>query len=62
MGYDTKKMLVGRFKWIIKKYVSNFAKDFKKYDEDSKMGYFIDVDLEYLEELGQSYNNLPFFP
>ena len=47
--------------WI--KYTSQFNDDFiKNYNEESDEGYFIEVDVQYLEKLHELHNDLPFFP
>ena len=50
-GYPvTKKLTVGSFKWV--KNVSRIDEEFiKNHDENSDIGYFIKVDLEYPKEL-----------
>ena len=44
----------GRFKWL--KSVDNF--DVNSVSENSPIGYILDVDLEYLEKLDKSHNDL----
>ena len=40
-----------------------FKEDFiKNYDENSDIGYFLEVDVEYLKILLNLYNDLPFLP
>ena len=53
------KLPINGFKWIKqKKKKSKFNEDFiNKYDEDSNTGYFLEVDLEYLETF---FNSLRF--
>ena len=34
----------------------------KNYDEENDKGYFLDVDVQYLEKLHKFYNDLPFLP
>ena len=42
---------------------SQFKEDFlKNYDEGNNEGYFIDVDVQYLENLREFYHGLPFLP
>ena len=41
------------------KFDENFI---KKYDEDSKKGYFFEVDVEYSKDLHDLHSNLPFLP
>ena len=45
-----KKLPVGRFKWIDN--LSIFTADFiKNYNENSDIGYFFEVNIEYPKEL-----------
>ena len=42
---------------------SQFSKDFmENYNKDSDEGYFLEVDLQYLENLHNLHNDLLFFP
>ena len=42
---------------------SEFNKDFiKNYNEESDEGYFLEVDVQYLEKLHELHNDLPFLP
>ena len=34
----------------------------KSYDEDSDIGYILEVDVEYPKSLYHSHNNIPFLP
>ena len=57
----SQKLLVNNFEWI--KYTSQFNEDFKKnYNEESDEGYFLEVDVQYLEQLHKICNDLPFLP
>ena len=43
-------LLLGTFKWVEETY--QFSKDFiENYNEDKDIGYFLEVDLQYPEEL-----------
>ena len=54
----SQKLPVNNFEWI--KDTSQFNKDFiKNYNEESNDGYFLEVDVQYLEKL---YGDLPFLP
>ena len=56
-----KELPVGSFKWV--KNVSRTDEEFiKNYDENSDIGYFLKVDLEYPKELHDLRNDLPFLP
>ena len=58
MGYGTK---VDSFKWV--KDVLKIGKNFiKNYDENSDIGYFLKVDIEYLKELNNLHSDLPVLP
>ena len=57
----SQKLPVNSFEWI--KDTSQFNKDFiRNYNEESDKGYFLAVDVQYLEELHELYNGLPFSP
>ena len=56
-----KKRPVGSLKWV--KNVSRIGEEFINiYDENSDMGYFLRVDLEYPKELHDLHSDLPFLP
>ena len=52
------------FEWI--KDTPQFNEDFKKkkkrYNEENDEGYFLEVDIQYLEKLHELRNDLPFLP
>ena len=53
------KLPVNNFEWI--KDTSQFNEDFiKNYNEESDKGYFLEVDVQYLEKLHELHNDLPF--
>ena len=55
------KLPVNNFEWI--KNTSQFNEDFiKKYNVESDEGYFLEADVQYLENLQELYNDLPFSP
>ena len=57
----SQKLLVNNFEWI--KDTSQFNEDLiKNYNEESNEGYFLEVDVQYLEKLHEHYNDLPFLP
>ena len=57
----SQKLPLGSFKWV--ENTSKFSKDFlDNYNEDSDEGYFLEVDVRYLEELHELHNNLPCLP
>ena len=56
-----KKLPVGSFKWV--KNVSRIDEEIiKNYDQNSDIGYFLQVDLEYPKELHDLDSDLPFLP
>ena len=56
----SRKLPVNNLEWI--KDASQFNKDFiKKYNEESDKGYFLEDDVQYLEELDDLYLLFTFF-
>ena len=52
---------VNNFEWI--KDTSQFNEDLiNNYNEESDEGYFLEVDVQYLEKLHELHNDLPFLP
>ena len=46
-----------------KKQLSNFNEDLiKNYNKNGDIGYFLEVDIDYLKELFNFQKNLPFLP
>ena len=57
----SQKLPVNNFEWL--KDISQFNEDFiKKYNQESHKGYFLEVDVQYLEKLHKLHNDLPFLP
>ena len=55
----SRNLPISNFKWVEK--TSEFNEDFiKSYDDESEEGYFLDVDVQYPENLHNLYNDLPF--
>ena len=60
-GTMSQKLPVNNFKSV--EYISEFARSFiKSYNEESDEGYFLEVDGQYLENLHNIHNDLPFLP
>ena len=58
---NVSKITVNGFEWV--KNLSTFNEDFiKEYDENSDIGYFLEVDVDYLEKLFNLLKDLPFLP
>ena len=56
---DGQKLPVNNFEWI--EDTSQLNKSFiKNYNEESDDGYFLEVDVQYLEKLHERRNDLPF--
>ena len=59
MSKMSKKLPVNGFKW--ENDLSKFNENFKKnYNENSDVGYFLEVDIEHLKQLWSSHKDLPF--
>ena len=57
----SQKLPVNGFKWAEK--LSRFNEIFiKNYNENSDIGYFLEVDIDYPKELFNLYKDLPFLP
>ena len=57
----SKKLSVNGFKW--KNGLLRFNEDFiKNYNENSDVGYFLEVHIEYPKQLWSSHKDLPFLP
>ena len=61
-GWAMSQMLpVMSFKWV--KNISQLNESFiKSYNEESDKGYFLEVDVQYPENLHNLHNDLPFLP
>ena len=60
-GWMSQKLLIDGFKR--KKYILKFNEEFiKNFDEDGNKGYILEVDVEYLNDLDDLDNDLPFLP
>ena len=57
----SKKLPVNGFKW--ENDLSRFHENFtKNYNENSDVGYFLEVEIEYPKQLWNSHKDLPFLP
>ena len=57
----SKKLSVNGFKW--ENDLSRFNQNFiKNYNENSDVGYILEVDIEYHKQLWSSHKDLPFLP
>ena len=57
----SQKLSVNGFKWV--KYLSPFNESFiRNYDENSDIGYFLEVHIYYPEKLFNFHKDLPFLP
>ena len=57
----SQKLPVNGFKWV--KNLSQFNKSFiRNYNENSDIGYFLEVDIDYSKKLFNLHKDLPFLP
>ena len=57
----SQKLCINGFKWVND--LSRFNKGFiKKYNENSDIGYFLEVDAEYQKKLFGTHKDLIFLP
>ena len=57
----SQKLPVNGFEWV--KNVSQFNESFiRNYNENSDIGYFLEVDIDYPKELFNLHKDLPFLP
>ena len=57
----SQKLPVNSFKWV--KNLSQFNKSFiRNYNENSDIGYFLELDIDYPEKLFNLHKDLPFLP
>ena len=55
----SQKLPVNNFEWM--EDTSQFKEDIKNYNEESDEGYFLEVDVQYLEKLHEFHNDLLYF-
>ena len=59
----SQKLPVNGFKWVEKSRLSRFNVRFiKNYNENSDIGYFLEVDIDYPKELFNLHKDLPILP
>ena len=57
----SQKLPVNNFKWV--KDIYKFDESFtKSYNEESDKGYFLEVDIQYPQNLHKTQNDLLFLP
>ena len=57
----SQKLPVNGFKWV--KSLSQFNERFiRNYNENSDIGYFLEIDIHYPEKLFNLHKDLPFLP
>ena len=57
----SQKLPINSFKWV--KSLSGFDERFiKNYNENSDIGYFLEINIDYLKELFNLHKDLPFLP
>ena len=58
----SQKLPTGSFHWLTQSESSRFSNNFQNIDSEGNIGYTIEVDMEYPNELHSYHNGLPFFP
>ena len=59
----SQKLPINSFKWVGKSTLSRFNERFiKNCNEIGDIGYFFEVDIDYLKELFNLHKDLPFLP
>ena len=59
----SQKLPVYGFEWVEKSRLSRFNETFiKKYNENSDIGYFLEVDIDYPKDLFNLHKDFPFLP
>ena len=59
----SQKLPVNGFKRVKQNRLLKFSEDFiENYDENGNVGYFLEVDIDYLKELFNIHKDLPFLP
>ena len=57
----SQRLPINGFKWV--KRLSKFDEHFiKNYNENNNKGYFLEVDVEYPENVFNLHSDLPFLP
>ena len=62
-GYAmSQKLPTGNFHWLTQSELSHFSNNFQNIDLEGNIGYTLEVDMEYPNELHNYHNDLPFLP
>jgi len=58
----SKSMPINSFEWMSKKEIKSLCKEIQNIPDNSPIGYILECDIQYPQNLHDSHNDLPFLP